>query len=217
MEFYLVYHGPLSSTQRRSKGEKKQKLNEQRWHIRRAFHDQLKELWRTNKTLSGWTSPRSEFENIRPVSDTISLLASDDDDEPLADLLAAKNYRGGFDFVPLASKHLYLAVHLDVLFMRRDAPGGVVHNGDLDNRVKTLVDCLRMPQRQEMDGAKDVFVESERIYCLMEDDDQLSKLSVETSALLRPKRLDEDDAEVDLIMSVAVKPYMNTQSGLAFV
>jgi hypothetical protein len=34
---------------------------------------------------------------------------------------------------------------LQILFLRHDPPGSVIHAGDLDNRVKTLIDALRMP------------------------------------------------------------------------
>jgi hypothetical protein len=35
---------------------------------------------------------------------------------------------------------------LNILFLRADIPGKVVQSGDIDNRLKTLFDALRMPQ-----------------------------------------------------------------------
>ncbi|HZO42622.1 MAG TPA: hypothetical protein VFE97_25630 [Methylomirabilota bacterium] len=54
---------------------------------------------------------------------------------------------GEFWFVPLISQRAGLIVELDVLFLRPQLPGAVVSSGgDLDNRIKTLLDALRIPE-----------------------------------------------------------------------
>jgi hypothetical protein len=63
--------------------------------------------------------------------------------------------RCGFRFVPLVNEHMgHVTCSLDILFLRRDHPGGLVSNtGDIDNRIKVLFDALRMPgDCQEVDG-----------------------------------------------------------------
>ena len=65
---------------------------------------------------------------------------------PLVELLASQFNREGYRFVPLICENFSLLCALDILFLRRDFPAGVISAGDLDNRVKTLIDALRMPK-----------------------------------------------------------------------
>jgi hypothetical protein len=61
----------------------------------------------------------------------------------------------GRQFIPLVRKSLALTCELDILFLRNDAPRSVVTSsgGDLDNRIKTLFDGLRLPEPNDMVGA----------------------------------------------------------------
>jgi hypothetical protein len=53
---------------------------------------------------------------------------------------------GAFAFVPLASPRWCAVADVNVLFLRRSAPGQLIgHDGDIDNRIKTLFDALRVP------------------------------------------------------------------------
>jgi hypothetical protein len=84
----------------------------------------------------------------------------------------------GFHAIPLISWHNRLGVELDIVFWgesRRVLQSG----GDLDNRLKTLFDALRIPQ-----GPNEVLGTmcgngSEEIFCLLEDDSLISKFCVE--------------------------------------
>ena len=52
----------------------------------------------------------------------------------------------GNRFVPLVSKAGGFTCSLDILFLRRDDPEGPIESGgDIDNRLKVLLDGLRMP------------------------------------------------------------------------
>src|SRR6266849_6098917 len=58
---------------------------------------------------------------------------------------------GGKQFVPLVRQSLALACSLDILFLRREEPGSLIlQGGDIDNRIKTLFDALKMPTADDM-------------------------------------------------------------------
>jgi hypothetical protein len=64
----------------------------------------------------------------------------------MRDFLAGQFARNGYNFVPLVTERLLLLCRLDVLFLRPDPPGSLIKSGDIDNRLKTLFDALRMPE-----------------------------------------------------------------------
>jgi hypothetical protein len=64
---------------------------------------------------------------------------------PLIEALASIYAVGKYRFVPLVREEFALTCSLNILFLRADIPGKVVQSGDIDNRLKTLFDALRMP------------------------------------------------------------------------
>jgi hypothetical protein len=69
--------------------------------------------------------------------------------------IARKFTRCGFSFVPLITQDEGLACAIDILFLRPEAPGSIITKGggDIDNRIKTLFDALRIPQEcSEVEG-----------------------------------------------------------------
>jgi hypothetical protein len=71
------------------------------------------------------------------------------------------------------------------LFLRRDTPGGLVENGgDIDNRIKVLLDGLRMPNIVRELGGDGFEPDENPFYCLLEDDKLIMKISVTTDRLL---------------------------------
>lgn len=119
----------------------------------------------------------------------------------------------GHNFLPLVRSSLYLTCTLDILFLRKQPPGSVVsHGGDLDNRIKTLFDGLRMPTKDEVRGAG--LIEADPFHCLLEDDQLVSSLTVHTDRLLT--RPDSPADDVRLIIDVVVSPtriQIETNSG----
>jgi hypothetical protein len=94
---------------------------------------------------------------------------------------------------------------LDILFLRREKPGSIVHGGDLDNRLKTLFDALRMPFDDSELGKVGPTSPDELLYCLLEDDSLISRVSVETHQLLDlPPAGSHGAADVDLMLHVTV-------------
>lgn len=102
------------------------------------------------------------------------------DKEPIAKQFS----RYGFNFLPLVTADLGLLCWLDILYLRRQPPGEVWQNGDIDNRLKTLFDCLAIPDdHQEYERIKPCPDETP-FYCLLENDTYIPKITVETDRLL---------------------------------
>ena len=99
----------------------------------------------------------------------------------LCDWMPVKQYR----YKPLVRKSLDLSCDLKILFLRQDDPGALItQGGDLDGRMKTLLDALRIPSAQEQDKAPPT---QNDLYCLMESDTLVSALNIDTERLLLPK------------------------------
>lgn len=198
MDFVLRYRGPL-----RANGTTKDKH-----HIRKAIHGQLQELCKQQPLLHqamGDKLPQGvlkgrEVEVPRPLTIMYFFV-------PL----------GGFHFVPLIHRPHELACALDVLFLRREKPGAIIrHGGDLDNRLKTLFDALRMPHDvAELAGVVPSCTD-ERVYCLLEDDSLITRVSVSTQQLLESVAEGEDVSTVELLMHVAVQSTSPIIANLGF-
>ncbi len=110
----------------------------------------------------------------------------------------------GYDFIPLIHRPLELVCQLDITWLRREIAGDIVHGGDLDNRLKTLLDGLRMPhQKDDLKGFPQGT--GKPFFCLLEDDSLITKLSVSTYQLLEPLGAPEQEHDVDLILHVTVQ------------
>ena len=97
--------------------------------IRQQLHPQLKRLW-DHEPLANLKE-----EWLKPSRNPIAY-------EPI-EAVAGRN------FVPTISTHL--AAELDIVFLRQQARGQLLgEGGDIDNRLKTLFDALRMPSKGEV-------------------------------------------------------------------
>ena len=172
MEFRLYYRGGL-----RANGPAEEKQN-----LRLHFHKQLKSLW----------LQRPVDENKRQLQqpDTAHLLRR------------AQSTVGAFRCTPIVSSVVSLAAELDILFLRPQRPGAIVtFGGDIDNRIKTLLDGLRMPKDGEIAANARPSPEEIPLYCLREDDVLITRLGITTDQLLHYENQDE----VVLIIRVIVK------------
>lgn len=120
-----------------------------------------------------------------------------DEKEPRATFISI----GQFNFVPLISEKLSHVAELHITFLTPEEPGRVItQGGDLDNRLKTLLDALRCPKNSsELPGGAKPAADEVPFFCLLEDDMLVSALSVTTDRLLRPG---EKAANVVLIIQV---------------
>jgi len=123
--------------------------------------------------------------------------------EELADL-CPPIVHGGSGYLPLVRKSLGLACELDVIFLRKGDPGATIsQGGDLDNRIKTLFDGLRMPAPTEAPQPNIGAPVANPLYCLLESDALIHDFAVRPDRLLN--RPSGSEKEVKLIISITVK------------
>jgi hypothetical protein len=187
MEFVLTYEGRLPAN---GNAEIKQQL-------RRHFHKQLSELWHQK--------PLAEFGFF--VEETKG------HEESLL-----KRSVGSFDIVPFICEKLNLVAELEITFLRPEEPGNLItQGGDIDNRLKTLFDGLRMPKNQgELStnpSLNQPAADETPFYCLLEDDNLITKLRVDTHRLLKSGA---DPSEVLLLIRVVTRTTRSTWNNLAF-
>jgi len=217
MRFRLTYDGPLQASQRDPEGDQADPIALHKQKIRRVFHGQLKELWETNSFLSTHRVDGVNYMNDTPGNGP-SWASSEDEKIPLREAVAGLYHENGYQFVPLVREDWHLMCRLDILFLRRDRPGSLIQAGDIDNRIKTLIDALRRPRnRNELRGSESPGDGETPFYVLLEDDKQVSALTVETDTLLDPKQIDHDRKQVRLVITVEIIPYYNTMLNLSFV
>ncbi len=86
--------------------------------------------------------------------------------------------------------------------MLRPEPSGTIitQAGDIDNRLKTLFDALRIPQNEgELPKESAPDISEDPFFCLLEDDMLITSVSVKTDRLLTPVK---NQAEVQLVIQV---------------
>jgi hypothetical protein len=173
MQFRLLYEGPIASRRYSDPADKHR--------IRMCLHPQIKALWQY-KPLSDIKHQLQEFG--QPGREVAILERSNN-----------------VLFAPLVTQRNHLACQLSITFLRQQAPGQLLgEGGDIDNRLKTLLDALRMPKKDEAQQAKiETRADNDPIHCLLQDDALVTKVSVETDRLLRPA------AEFDLVAIIQVR------------
>lgn len=174
MEFRLTYRGRLKGNG----------SPEQKQQIRRYIHPQLSMLW-TQPSLT-------DYKDLLPSGEHAP------QNSPFARQV------GQFTFRPLVNSEYDVVSELNITFLRPEAPGLLVsQSGDIDNRIKTLLDALRMPQNLGELPATDSPREGESPFCvLLEDDRLITHLSITTDRLLEPVT---HQLDVLLLIHVRVK------------
>ena len=212
MKFRLTYEGRLEGN-----GTPKHKHE-----IRKQLHPQLKRLWAMEPNLKAWQAEGRLM--MERALDEVALSSggfNTASGKHSPHHLATQFNRGNYRYVPLATTSQSIIAALEILFLRSEPPGGVIRSADLDNRLKTLFDALRMPGNETELGGYDTPGEDEDpFYVLLEDDKLISHVSVETDTLLQPTptangQFLANDAR--LIMTVTLKPSLVTMENLHFV
>ncbi len=218
MRFRLIYEGELRPSGLDPLTGNPDKLAEHKQSIRKVFHEQLKRLWARNKFLSTHTVYLDDFKPaVSPAEPDYDGGEHGGTRIPLADAVAANYHAFGYIFVPLVLERWSLRCAINVLLLRQDFPGsGVIAAGDLDNRIKTLIDGLRRPQNGIELREHPHPAEGETpFYCLLDDDKLITELTVETDTLL-----DVPDGAgpryAKAIVTVEIQPYNVTMFNLAF-
>lgn len=184
MEFRLVYEGDL-------KPKGKAKLSDIH-RIRTAFHSQLKALWATDPLahFQRWQKPRDRNDQV-----------------------TALHQVGDRKFITLVHESLSIRAHLDVLLLRAEQrEGALIHHGDIDNRLKTLFDALRPPMDTELRALSDEFGDFDPMFCLLQDDKLITKVSVEVDRLLYGQQ-----KNTVAIVKVSVRASVVTMANLGIV
>lgn len=169
----------------------KKRQAEKKQELRRYFHSQLKLLWKQPPLIN---SPYL----LNPTGD-ISLVFG----------------FGGFQFIPLVSQRIYAVAELDITLLRPGPPGAIIKSGDVDNRLKIIVDSLKMPQQRDDLPEGDMPQEGETpFFCLLEDDNLITRVSVNTAQLLIDSL---NSSEVVLLIHVLTKQTSKMYATLNFV
>lgn len=220
MRFRLTYEGERRSNRGQELPAKRERLASHKHTIRKVFHRQLRHLWEVNEFLSTHRVFPSDYGVDRLASDAEPRWAVEPDQKiPLVAAVASNYHEFGYHFVPLVRDDWKLLCSLDILFLRHDPPGSAVTAGDLDNRVKTLIDALRKPRSQDEMGGHDEPGDTEHpFFCLLEDDRLITGLSVETDRLLEPLVGNTNSArsQVHVVITIDVRPYTTTMFNLSF-
>ena len=188
MEFTLIYQGPLKPN-----GRTKDKQS-----IRRIFHTQLKELVAQPNIAKFGPPPGLVTYNYDPKD------------------IFSKRQVGQFNFAALVNERLHLIAGLNITMLRPEAPGSIVtQGGDIDNRLKTLLDSLKMPKEaNEIPGDDSPKANENPFYCLLEDDSLITRLSIITDRLLEPC---PDPSFVNLQVHVETKATELTEDNMGLV
>lgn len=160
MQFRLTYRGKLKARGSSNIVDKQE--------LRRHFHKQLKVLW-----------DQSPLNEAKQYIDPVNIGKPDE-------ICLLKNV-GQFCFAPIISS-VYgwnTIAELEILFLRPSPPGALLnHGGDLDNRIKTLMDCLRVPAPTELPSNDVPGADELPFFVLLEDDALVTAFSVISDRLL---------------------------------
>jgi hypothetical protein len=163
--------------------------------IRKQFHQQLKRLWEINPALNG-----------RSGGPYVIVVRAGKEGPQSASDLATRYSQFGFNFVPLVRQELDLICGIEILFLRPDKPGKL-WKGDIDNRIKTLLDALTIPVANDEYHLRKPANDEQPFYCLLEKDELITKLSIETDQLLEFVSGQDRPDDVRLVITVRLRPY----------
>lgn len=182
MEFRLIYQGPLYA----------QSDSTHKHEICKKIHRELKELWNTHPALEPLQRVTIHEHDVPTGRESHrSRLGG----------LADSHRVGKFRFAPFVSEYYGLLCSLDILFLRRGSPGKALQSGDLDSRIKTLLDALRKPTEKELPNGASPDSTENPFFCLLEDDALVTQMRITTDRLLVP----EQDSADEVVQTIGLK------------
>lgn len=186
MEFTLTYDGPLTASG--SKAALKQR-------VRSQLHPQIQALW--------------DIEPLKSKREAVDPAATGNGAGVLLSSV------GDCQFACLISDAYRLRAQLQITLLRPEEPGSLlVRGGDIDNRLKTLLDALRRPQTdQEMPPGWTPSVSEHPFFCLLDDDRLVTGIAVDTDRLLASSQPDH----VRLLIKVSVRAVAPTWWSVAVI
>jgi hypothetical protein len=177
MRLTLRYKGPLPAA-----GSCKNRVG-RKHKIRLQLHDQLAAYWQSIHRLKEMHADLKSLQVAKRASDQFVV------DRPLAD--GTKFWWRwplcGFDFIPLVTE-IHRA-HCELKFrIYRKTQGILFEGGDIDNRLKTFFDALQVPKDASQvptnPSASENPIEWPPLLCLLDNDNMITKLSIESFRLL---------------------------------
>jgi hypothetical protein len=166
VEFRLLFEGTLPSSGSSSV----------KHAIRRSFHPQLRQLWSANPNLRQLAINKGN-------DGTLGL--SEDEKFAKGIGVIGKNWnRAGYNLVPLVTPDMAARCSLDVVLLRPDNGRFILKNGDIDNKLKTLFDALRIPESSAETNSATPQPDEDPLFCLLQDDGLISEVKVTTDHLL---------------------------------
>lgn len=155
-----------------------------KWRIRRAIEPQLRKLCCT-----------APFDALSRRQD------------PNADpSIYMGKFVNGIDFVPVLKRDHGVRAELKVLMLSSELPGGAIHCGDIDNRMKTLFDVISIPNSQQIPLESDRWNDG-RVFCLLDDDRLVTSIAVENE-----RHLDLPSGSRDALVIIRVRPILFEQN-----
>ena len=218
MKFTLTYDGDLPASGNKSKPIPAS-------NIRNEFHYQMADLWENHvllrqlahvarvPSIQHWIEKTGD----EPPPPPWSLPDYREAPEPLqpgqTDLCAPIEVPNVGKFIPLIRNSLHLACAVDILFLRHEEPLNLMkQGGDLDGRLKTLFDALRMPDpKSEYVGADPT---ADPLYVVLEDDVLISDMSIRSGRLLGNRAKDKHRVRLTMDITVKVLRVFPQNSGL---
>lgn len=214
VQFRLLYSGSLLGA---SRSDTRASLKHE---IRQELSPQLKRLWETSSHLQQFSRAHARFWHEAHPEDK-ELLPTQDG--PLINTMLrqhglkhiAHNFeRAGQLFIPLVTEEMGLRCKLEMLLLRPEEEGSLYVSGDLDNRIKTLFDALRIAKDANELAAQP---SKEPVYCLLEDDRLISEIRVSTDQLLLlPKERVIHPNDVFLVIDVSLQAPPGSTAAFTF-
>jgi hypothetical protein len=197
LEFTLYYRGPLKAN-----GNPKHKH-----YLRQYFHNQIKELW----DQPPLKEHRSLFDpGYEPAGIGGNVVVARHDEVSVVQRV------GAYEFASVVHSALALVADLTITFLRPGPPGAIVtQGGDIDNRIKTLLDALKVPDSPDaLPKGASPSADEHPLFCLLEDDNLVTSLNIKTDRLLEPNTA---SAEVVLLIHVRTRPTIGTYANLGLI
>ena len=193
MDFRLCYRGqlPVANDTRNFVKTKHE--------IRSAFNQQLRNLLKLEPRLYNETMDAQLADTIRG-----KVLRPRDSSHTGPYWVQVE----GIAFFPIIDRPRGLTCHLEIVLLRRtDELARILReDGDIDNNLKIVLDALRIPhQKSELPASPkpQELWPMPWMLCVMEDDGQITKLSVQTGRLLEPYESEHDsDVRVDVHVTI---------------
>lgn len=189
LKFRLYYDGRLYSTRNKPEPGQIDRRAPHKHEIRRRFHRQLSALWNSHPSLREWMT---EIQGKRGTT--------------ILEDIARKYTFNKFRWAPLVRHDIGLHCCLNILYLRPGAPF-VLSHGDLDNRAKTIIDALKMPQAGELDPAASPGDGEDPFFVLLDDDASVSELRAEADTLFERTDPQLGDNDSRVIITVELRKF----------